>query len=102
MELSSHYVEKAEEIIEENPNVSVRYLAQQLRTSIGSTHSILTKKLSLYHFKVIICQKLQERNFERRVEFCEWFKEKLDEDPDFLGRFIMSDEVHFATVKRQL
>ena len=37
-------VEKGKEIIGENPNVSVRHLAQQLRTSIGSTHSILRKK----------------------------------------------------------
>ena len=58
----------------------------------------------MYPYKVQIFQKLQEGDFERRAKFCVCFKERLEEDPDFLGRLIMSDEAHFAlngSVSRQ-
>lgn len=89
-------VEEAKQIIENNPKVSVRRLAQQLGTSTGSAHTILTKKLKLFPYKIQICQKLKEGDYECRVRFCVWLKEKLNEDANFLGRLIMSDEAHFS------
>lgn len=88
-------LEKAKQIIEEKRNVSLRHLSQQLGTSYGSAHTIVKKKLFLHPYKIQICQKLQPGDFDRRVQFCEWLLQKL-EDPDFLGGLIMSDEAHFS------
>lgn len=88
-------VEKAKKAVDENPNISVRDLAQHLRTSYGSAQKILKIKLSMHAYKVKICQKLQPTDFERRMQFCEWFLEKLDADNEFIGKLIMSDEAHF-------
>ena len=49
----------------------------------------------MHPYKIHICQELQLGDFDRRVQFCEWFLQKL-EDPDFLGGFIMSDGAHFS------
>ena len=86
-------LEKAKQIIEEKINVSLRFLSQQLGTSYGSAHTIVKKKLFMHPYKIQICQKLQPGDFDRRVQFCEWFLQKL-EDPDFLGGLIMSEEAH--------
>ena len=63
------------------------------------------KKLSLFPYKVQACQQLQDGDFVRRVRFCKWLKEKADEDPNFFGNFIASDESIFSldgTVNRQI
>ena len=91
-------LEKAKQIIEEKRNVSLRHLSQQLGTSYGSAHTIVKKKLIMHPYKIQICQKLQPGDFDRRVQFCEWFLQKL-QDPDFLGGLIMSDEAHFNLIK---
>ena len=49
----------------------------------------------MHPYKIQIFQKLQPGDFDRRVQFCEWFLQKL-EDPDFLGGLIMSDQAHFS------
>lgn len=97
-------LDKSINAIEENPNISVRRLAQHIGASVGSTHKIMRKKLSLTPYKVQICQQLQDGDYERRVRFCKWLKEKAVEDPDFLGNLITSDEAHFSldgSVNRQ-
>ena len=82
--------------IKEKPNMSVRRLAQHLGASVGTTHQIMTIRLLLFPYKVQACQQLQDGDFERKVRFCKWFKEKADEDAIFFGNIITSDEVHFS------
>ena len=50
----------------------------------------------MYPYKIQICQKLHDGDFERRADFCSWFLQKDEEDPTFVGRLIMSDEAHFG------
>ena len=64
----------------------------------------MMKKLSLFPHKVQTCQQLHDGDFVRRVRSCKWPKGKADEDPDFLGNFIASDELIFlldGTANRQ-
>ena len=89
-------IDKAKKIVEDNPNISIRRLAQQLGTSIFTAHAILKGKLSLHAYKIQICQMLKPTDLERRVKFCKWLLERVEENSDFLGKLFMSDEAHFS------
>ena len=85
-------------------NMCIRRLAQHLGVSISAAHQTMTKRLSLLPYKLNVCQQLQDADFERRVRFCKWLKEKADEDSGFLGNLITSDGAHFSfyrSVNRQ-
>ena len=62
---------QSKEIVEKDPNLSVRYLAQQLEVSYSSARRILKKRLSMHPYKVQIFQQLYAGDFDRRVVFCE-------------------------------
>ena len=46
-------------------------------------------------YKMNICQKLHEGDFERGVAFCEWFLQKHADNSNFNLTLIMSAEAHF-------
>ena len=71
-----NHVATAKQIIEGNRQISLKLLSQQLDMSSKSAHTILKKKLSMHPYKMQICQKLHEGDFERHVAFCEWFLQK--------------------------
>ena len=85
----------AKQIIEGNRQISLNLLSQQLDISSKSAHTILKKKLSMHPYKMQICQKLHEGDFERRVAFCEWFLQKYADNSNFNQTLILSDEAHF-------
>lgn len=89
-------VANAQQIVEENQQISLKRLSQQLDISLKSAHTILRKKLFMYPYKVQICQKLHEGDFARRVTFCEWLLRKHAENANFIQNLIVSDEAHFA------
>ena len=88
-------VATAKQIIKGNRHISLKLLSQQLGISLKSAHTILKKKLSMHPYKMQICQKLHEGDFERRVAFCEWFLQKHADNSNFIHTLIMSDEAHF-------
>ena len=47
-------------------------------------------------YKIHICQMLKPTDLERRVKFCKWLLEKVEENSDFLGKLFMSDKAHFS------
>ena len=90
--------------INKNPNMSVKRLGQHLGASVDTNQQIKTNSLSLFPYKVQVFEQLQDGNFERRVRFRKWLKDKADENPDFLGNLPTSDGTHFSSdgsVKRQ-
>ncbi len=50
--------------------------------------------LKPYHIRLI--HKLSEDDFDRRVEFCETFFERLAQEPDLVDRVLWSDEAIFS------
>ena len=91
-----NHVATAKQIIEGNRQISLKLLSQQLDMSSKSAHTILKKKLSMHPYKMQICQKLHEGDFERHVAFCEWFLQKDADNSNFNQTLIMSDEAHFG------
>ena len=88
-------VATAKQIIEGNRQINTKLLFQQLDICSKSAHTILKKKLSMHPYKMQICLKLHEGDFERRVAFCEWFLQKYADNSNFNQTLIMSDEAHF-------
>ena len=53
----------------------------------------------MYSYKVQICQKLHDGDFERRADLCSWFLQKYEQDPFLVGRLNMSDEARFGLIE---
>lgn len=77
------------------PELSIRQIADQCGRSIGTVTNVLRKhKFHPYH--VYLHQDLNEADFERRVDFCNWGLIKTDQENDFLHRIIWTDEARFC------
>lgn len=54
-------------------------------------------KVVKYHpYKPTIVQGLQEGDFDRRVDFCNWYHRKCQENPDFSDNVVWTDETRFT------
>lgn len=81
--------------VAEEPTLSTRRRSQQLGIKRTSLQTILKKDLCLFPYKVQITQELRPRDHERRRDYCSAMLTKLERDPDFHQKIIMSDEAHF-------
>lgn len=86
--------------VNKDPSSSTRKIAEECgNLSHMSVQRIL--KEEYYHpFKPIYCQKLQEDDLDRRLEFCEVMTAKLAEDPAFIRKLKFSDECVFGLESR--
>ena len=82
------------ETFRRNPHLSQRRAARELNISRSSLQRIM-KELKLKPYRPRLLQALNEDDPHRRVEFCEWFLDSVDEDPTLLDRILWSDEATF-------
>lgn len=83
------------EVVNNNPRISVRQIAGE--TNIPKTTVHKTLKQRKYHpYKPTIVQALNNNDFRRRLEFCRWYNQKCEEQPDFQSRVIWTDESRFT------
>lgn len=95
--LTANSPEKTEEVLltyVENPRTSTRKAAQATDTDKRSVGRIL-KKHHYFPYKCQSVQELKEGDYEKRVEYCETLRGKIDEDPDFLNYVVFTDEATF-------
>lgn len=81
--------------VQENSRTSTREIAHNIGVSKTTVHSILKK----YKFKPYIARKVHalERNDRgRRIQFCRYFLNALEENPNFYRKIIWSDECTFS------
>lgn len=62
--------------------------------SYSTTRKALVKNLHMYPYRVTVTQQLFNIDYERRVQYCQWFNETLNND-DVLNVTFMSDEAWF-------
>lgn len=55
-------------------NKSVRKLAQEIDVSAVTAHTAVRKKLELFPFKVTVVQELKNTDRGKRLHYCQWFK----------------------------
>lgn len=78
----------------ENPQIGQRKLSRQLDISKTSVQKCLrANKYHAYHFQKV--QRLRDEDFPRRVEFCQWALNKINEDRFFLHKVLFMDESTF-------
>lgn len=78
-----------------NPNVSSRQLAQDSGIDKKSVLKIL-HRYNFHPYHISIHQELYGQDFRKRVTFCNWLRQKIQENTDFLSRVIFSDEATFT------
>lgn len=87
-------VEDVRARLEQSPNKSLRKLCNQTGLSYGTCHGIVKKKLHFYPYKITVLQELHQPDFQKRVDYCNWFNGNL-RDNNMLDKTFFSDEAWF-------
>lgn len=82
------------EAVQENINISERQIVLDTGISKTSVHRCL-KKLNLHPYKYTLVQELIGDDNDRRLEFCESIRQKLQTNPSFHEHILFSDEAVF-------
>lgn len=78
----------------DRPHISQREISRELNISQASVGRILRKhKFHPYHVQLL--QELDERDYQRRHDFCQWALAKRREQFDFFDFVLFSDEATF-------
>jgi len=83
------------EIVNNNPQISTRKIDQETRIPKSSVERILQAE-KFHPYKPIIVQKLNENDYPRRLEFCNWYLQKCQEDEGFWSKVLWTDETRFT------
>jgi len=78
----------------DDPKKSVRQAALDLNLSRSTIQRILHEH-GIKPYRPTLLHKLNEDDFDRRVEFSEWFLNEIEADPDFPDKIVWSDEATF-------
>lgn len=81
--------------VQENPKTSIRELARNHNLTYYAVHKILHKN-KLFPYKVKLVQHLNENDFEYRIQFCRWFLDNVNNDPNFPTKILWTDESNFS------
>ena len=92
---SAENVEEVRTSVLRSPIKSVRRRAQELGLPKSSLQRILRLDLHVFPYQVQVMQKLSENDKMRRVQMCEWFNGKMEDDPEWIKNVWFSDEAHF-------
>lgn len=79
----------------QNPTISSREIAQELNIGKESARKIL-KKHGYKSFKYQLHQHLYETDYNRRLEYCNWFLANNDDNNNLANRILYSDESRFT------
>ena len=81
--------------VEENPSTTLTQLAGQFGISKSSCWKAL-KKEKYKSYKIRHVHELLPRDYIQRMEFCELWMEKINEDPNLVNRILFGDESTFS------
>lgn len=81
--------------IEEHPSTSTRIIGKQLNISHQVIWRILRESL-LYPYHIQRVQALLPRDFPLRINFCQWYLNRLADDPDSDCKILFTDEANFS------
>ena len=93
---SPENVDAVRDSVRQSPKTLQRRCSQELGLPRSSFHRILKNDLQLYPYRIQIKQTLRQNGMAKRVEMCQWFESKIEENPEFLQNVWFSDEAHFS------
>lgn len=88
-------IDKARELIEQDPSISIRNLSRSLDLSRSSGQRILREDLCIFPCKIQVGQRLEPADIARRLEFANEICEMIDVHNFDPSKIIFSDEAHF-------
>lgn len=84
-------------IVEADPTISLRHIEDQIGVNRESARRILKKhKFKSYRYQ--IHQYLYENDFQRRLDYCNWFLHRHNLDNNFHQQILFSDESRFTNL----
>lgn len=83
------------EIVDADPSTSTRRIAADVGISSKTVWNVLHEQL-LYPFHVQKVQALSDDDFLPRLQFCRWFLEQCNNDPNFHNSVLFTDECSFS------
>ena len=81
--------------IEEDPGVSTREIAKNLHASQSKVCRRISEQ-GLYPYHLTKIHSLNQEDYQRRVDFCQWLNGRINEDRRFLKKIMWSDEAGFS------
>ena len=78
-----------------SPIKSIRRRSQELDMTRNSVHRILRLDIHVFPYQVQVKHKLTDFDKRRRVEMCQWFNAKMEDNPEWIRDVWFSDEAHF-------
>lgn len=82
--------------VEENPSVNLTQLAENSTGSRSSCYKAL-KQEKYKSYKVRNVQELLPHDYFERMEFCEYWMNRINNDPNVINRILFTDESSFGT-----
>lgn len=82
--------------VKADPHLSIREIARDLGLNYSLVHRIL-KEQKLHPYHLVLHQELKETDFDRRLNHCNWLKEMVNDNPDFLNKILWTDEATFTS-----
>lgn len=78
-----------------NPQISTRQIERQHGISKSTANRIL--KINRFHpYHIHLTHQLEPRDFERRLQFCNWALNQIQRNPHFIAEMLSSDEATFG------
>lgn len=85
----------AQDLLEEDPNLSAARGAQALGISKSSMRRVFRLDLKLLPYKIQMVQQLMPEDYPRRLQYGKTMQNLERNEDDFWNKIIMSDEAHF-------
>ena len=93
-EITEEKIDEVAEVIENEPQLSVRFIATTCSIPRTTAHRIITEHLSLKRYKVQFVQELYEEDMQDRIEMCKTLIPML-ENKQIQQNFFFSNEATF-------
>jgi hypothetical protein len=93
-QISEEIVEDLRARVEQNPQTSLKRLSLQSGVPLSTCHKVLKKRLHMHPYKTSVLQQLLPIDIPRRLEYCQWFQNNLNDD-QLLDLTFFSDEAWF-------
>lgn len=81
--------------IEDDPATSTRKIASDLNLSHVTVWRIFKSQM-LYPYHIQRVQALLPRDFPQRLAMCQWFQNRIAQNPRFLSQVLFTDEANFS------
>ena len=80
----------------QSPTKSLRKLAQQTDISYSIAQKALKNEFNLHPYKVTVVHELKPADFDKRVQYCDWFHRMIQRHSvKVLDRIFYTDETWF-------